>query len=261
MKSFSKVFLQYILPPLLTFVIFVVLWHLAVKVFDLKPFQVPLPAKVWEATFKDDNFKRLLQGSYLTGVAAVSGFLISLIIGSFTSFLFSQSVMIQRALYPYAIFFQTVPIIAIAPLIITWFGPEIQSIIVIAAIISLFPIITNVTTGLTELDNSMVELFELHRASRLQKLLKLQLPNSVPYLITGAKTSSGLSVIGAIIGELFGSHGQDKFGLGYLIYLTSSQLKLDLMFSAIIASTLLGLFIFGVVSLSGRLILLRWRND
>jgi len=255
-----KKILFVILPPILTFVLFVILWHVGVKVFHLKPFQVPLPSAVWEEATKDENFSRLIQATWLTAFASIVGFLISVTLGFLIAIFFSQSKIIQRSFYPYAIFFQTVPIIAIAPLIITWFGPEIQSIIIIVTIISLFPIITNTTTGLTDLDPSMVELFEVHRATRIQKMIKLQIPNAIPHLITGARTSSGLSVIGAIIGELFGSHGKDKYGLGYLIFLTSNQLRLDFMFAAIIASTILGLIIFGSTTLIGRFILRRWKD-
>jgi NitT/TauT family transport system permease protein len=125
--------------------------------------------------------------------------------------------------------------------------------------VSLFPIITNGTEGLTALDRNAVELFEVNNASRLQKLLKLRLPNSVPYFITGAKTSSGLSVIGGIVGEFFAGYGTEKFGLGYLIFQTSGQLKTADLFAAIIASTLLGLAIFGLVGLVGNLLLSRWK--
>jgi len=247
------------LPPLATFILFVVLWDASVVYFEVEPFQVPRPMAVVRAAM--ERKEQIGSGLFLTGSAAAMGFATSLVVGVLVAFLFSQSRVIQRSLYPYAIFFQTVPIIAVAPLIINWFGHDTRSIVIVSAIVSLFPIITNTTTGLTELDRNAVELFELNGATRIQKLFKLQLPNSVPYLIAGARTSSGLSVIGAIIGEFFAGFGQEKYGLGFLIFQTSSQLKIDAMFACIVASTLLGLLIFGAVSLVGSAVLLRWRSN
>jgi NitT/TauT family transport system permease protein len=177
------------------------------------------------------------------------------------AFLFSQSVLIQRAAYPYAIFLQTVPIVAIAPLIILWFGHGFAGIAVTAFIVSLFPIITNGTAGLTALDPNAVELFEVNNATRMQLLLKLRLPNSVPFFVTGAKIASGLSVIGGIVGEFFAGYGSGKFGLGYLIFQASAQLKTAMLFSAIIASTVLGLAAFGGVAVLGSVLSARWRRQ
>ncbi len=145
-------------------------------------------------------------------------------------------------------------------MLINWFGHDIQSIILTAGIVSLFPILTNMTTGLTELDRNAEELFAIYNATRIQKLFKLRIPSSIPYLIAGAKTSSGLAVIGAIIGEYFAGYGANKVGLGFLIFQTNSQLKIDYMFAATICSTLLGLLIFGAVGIIGDLVLLRWRK-
>lgn len=250
---------EIILPPIVCFAVFVLLWNQAVTFFDWKAFQVPRPRAVLAIALSE--WKPLLQGMLLTAQAAAAGFTISLIVGSLVAFLFSQSRFFQRGLYPYAIFFQTVPIVAIAPLIITWFGTGFFSVVITAAIVSLFPIITNMTTGLTELDRNAVELFEINNATRLQLLLKLRLPSAIPFLITGAKTSSGLAVIGAIIGEFFAGYGREGFGLGYLIYKTNSQLRIDYTFAATIASTVLGLTIFVTVSVIGDAVLLRWRRN
>ncbi len=258
MIALLRPLLRVVLPPVITFAAFVLLWHLAVVAFDLKPFVVPSPGRVYTAAMKNSDV--LAQGMLLTGAAALAGFFSSLVIGVLAAFLFAQSRLIQAALYPYAIFFQTVPIIAIAPLVVMWFGFDFTSIVVIAGIVSLFPIITNTTAGLTELDANAVELFRLNNATRLQRLLKLQLPSAVPYIITGAKTSSGLSVIGAIIGEFFAGFGNQRFGLGYLIFQTTKQLRIDEAFAGIILSTVLGLLIFGAVNLFGNAVLLRWRE-
>jgi len=104
----------------------------------------------------------------------------------------------------------------------------------------------------------LIDLFRLYRAGRWQIWIKLRLPAAVPQIMTGARTSSGLAVIGAIVGEFFAGYSHDQFGLGYLIMMTSSQLKTAELFAAVIASTLLGLTIFGAISLLSLTILSRW---
>jgi NitT/TauT family transport system permease protein len=251
--------IRFILPPLAFFLLFLAAWDLGIRLFEVPPFLLPPPASVFQTGI--ENARLIGMASLLTAAAAGAGFLVSLTLGMLVAFLFSQSRWIQRAGYPYAMFFQTVPIVAIAPLIVTWLGSDFRSIVTTSAIIGLFPIITTGTAGLTNLDRNMVELFELNNASRLQKLLKLRLPNSLPYIVAGAKTSAGLSVVGAIVGEFFAGYGQQKFGLGYLIFQSNSQLRTDLMVAATVASTVLGLFIFGVVGLAGHLALRRWHHS
>ena len=268
MKKWYQQISSVILPPVILFVIVLVLWHILVEVNEVESYLVPLPADVWnaakEARFETvdgvvkGNFSQLGQATWNTAVAAVSGFGLSLLIGTLTAFVFSQSVLIRRSFYPYAIFLQTVPIVAIAPLVISWFGTGLQSVIVVTVVISLFPIITSVTVGLTSVDKGLRELFVLNQASRWQTLLKLRMPHAVPYLVTGARTSSGLAVVGAIVGEFFAGYGSDHYGLGYLILHTSAQLRTDMLFATILASALLGVIMFVVVTWIGFKLLARW---
>ena len=174
--------------------------------------------------------------------------------------LFSQSKIIERSIYPYAIFLQTVPIVAIAPLVVMWFGNGLGGVVAVSFILSLFPIVTNATAGLTTVDTALVELFQIYNASRWQTLVKLRLPNSVPYLVAGAKISCGLSVIGAIVGEIFAGYGAEGFGLGYLISMNTGKLNTAYAFAAVIASTLLSIAIFLKVIWVGRTILARWHT-
>ena len=246
------------LPPLALLLIFVAAWHMAVVLFDLKPYQLPSPSRVAAAAWEKRT--ELTQATAMTAVAASGGFLLSLAVGTLIGISFSQSRMIARSVYPYAIFLQTVPIVAIAPIIINWFGTGLPSVIVVSFIISLFPIITNTYTGLTAIDPNLLELFQLHNANRWQTLVKLRLPSAVPSLVTGAKVSAGLSVIGAIVGEFFAG-ATDVYGLGYLIPQALLQLKMAYGFAAVICSALLGLAVFGGVSIFGATILRRWQTE
>lgn len=258
MKKLASRLARSAAPPLLVFVAFVLAWHGLTVWLETPKYLVPGPWLVMEAAL--DHARELLGAIGLTAAAAVCGLLASFIAGSLIAFVFSQSVMIQRSFYPYAIFLQTVPIVAIAPLIILWFDTGFQSVVLVSFIISLFPIITNGTAGLTDVDRNLIELFEINNATRRQVLLKLRIPNAVPYMVTGAKISSGLSVIGAIVGEFFAGYQVSRFGLGYVIILTKSNLDTAYLFAAILASTLLGLVIFGAVSLIGNAITSRWRG-
>lgn len=246
-------------PPLVVFGLFLLLWQGATVVFDLPAFVLPPPRAVFGAVAA--HGPELLRATLLTAAAALCGFLASFAVGTLIAFVFSQARAIQRSCYPYAIFLQTVPIVAIAPLIIIWFGTGFRSVVLVSFIISLFPIITTGTTGLVSVDRNLLELFAVNNATRSQTLLKLRLPNAVPYLVAGAKTSSGLSVIGAIVGEFFAGYGTDNYGLGYIILLAQGQLKTDYLFAAVLASTLLGLLIFGAAGGLGRLVLARWHES
>ena len=204
--------------------------------------------------------ERLLNATLLTAIGSLTGFTLSFVVGFCIALLFSQSRIIERGLYPYAIFLQTVPIVAIAPLIVLWIGYGLQGVVAVSFIISLFPIIANTTAGLTQVDPRLLDLFILNNAGRWQILFKLRVPNAVPNMLTGARISSGLSVIGAIVGEFFAGYGTDDFGLGYLIIQTSGQAKTDYLFACILFCTILGLTIFTAVGLSSHYLLRRWRG-
>lgn len=247
------------LPPLAVFIGFILIWHGFSVFFDIPYYLVPPPLEVLRSIHA--HAPELAKATLHTAAASLSGFLLSMIFGVTTAILFSQSKLIERSFFPYAIFLQTVPIVAIAPLIVIWFGSGFQSVVLISFIVSLFPIITNETAGLQRIDPKYLDLFAIYRANRWQILAKLRLPHSVPYLLTGARIASGLAVIGAIIGEFFAGYGTDSYGLGYVIIQTSGQLKTPYLFAAILASTLLGLALFATISAIGNIILRRWRYD
>jgi len=247
--------LENALPPLALFALILVAWEIGAAALNLS-YLLPRPTQVlatgWESRAE------IFSAGCRTAEAALAGFAASFCIGVIVALAFSQSRIVQRSFFPYAIFLQTVPIVAIAPIIVIWFGYGFQSVVIVAAIISVFPVITGGTTGLTLVDANLLELFAICNASRWQVLTKLRLPNSVPYLVNAAKTSCGLAVIGAIVGEVFAGVSTTSYGLGYLIYLANGQTKTDLLFATVFCSTLLGVGLFAAVSLIGNVILLRW---
>lgn len=259
MTSALRWFARFVLPPVALFALVVVVWDAATVLLGIKKYLLPRPGAVWLAAWQQRPV--LWSAALLTGKAAAAGFVASFVAGLLLACACSQSRVIQRSLYPYAIFLQTVPIVGIAPLIVVWFGYGFTSVVVVAFIISLFPIITNATAGLTTIDRNLLELFELAGASRWQTLIKLRLPSSVPYLATGARISGGLAVVGAIVGEIFAGSGMEAVGLGYLINQSHGNMRTDQLFAAILTSTLLGIVIFGSVSFVSGLLLRRWHGD
>lgn len=255
-RNALAVFLQSILPPLAVFGMFVALWQGCIVAFGIKPYLLPSPGAVARAFATDASV--LGQAVLYTGSAATLGFVLCLILGTAIAFAFSQSPILRASGYPYFIFLQTVPIVAIAPLIVRWFGYGFQSVVLVSFILGLFPILSNGTQGLLDIDPDLLDFFRLNNASRWQVLTKLRFPSAIPGILAGAKTSSGLTVVGAIVGEFFVGYGSKSFGLGYLINATNAQFQLDRMFAAVLTSTLFGIAIFSLVNVISVTILRGW---
>lgn len=244
---------------LIVFCLFVAVWQLTVTLLRVPQMIVPTPLSVWAAAIREK--RTLAIGFGMTAAISLTALTVSMLLGSAIALMFSQSRWLRTTLYPYVIFLQTVPIVAIAPLLITWFGYGFQTIVMVAVIISLFPIISNVTAGLLSVDTNLIELFRFGGASRWQTMWKLQVPFAVRNLILGARISAGLAVIGAIIGEFFvGETSTSAAGLGTLIAGWQRMLRTDAMIAAIITSTLLGVVILGKVNVLSKLLLKRWTD-
>jgi len=245
-----------VLYPILFLLLLLAVWQAADWIWKIPRILLPSP---WEIiTISIQRMDDLLSATLITAQAALAGFALALAIGTTFGLLFSVSKIARRGVYPYMIFLQTVPIVAIAPLIIIWFGGGMASIVVIVTVISLFPIVTNVTTGLRSVDTGLLDLMTLYRAAPHQVLFKVRLPNAIPYLVTGAKISSGLTIVGAVIGEYMAGHGIDEQGLGYYIFMSSQNFQTEILFAAIFLSTLLGVAMVGGVSLLSRTLFSRW---
>lgn len=244
----------------LTLLLFFAAWQLAVSLFKIHPIILPPPLQVASVAWAEAS--TLGQAFVNTALAALSGLVISILAGSLIAIVFSQSPLLRRAFYPYVVFLQTVPIVAIAPLLITWSGYHPRTIVLVSVIISLFPIVSNVTAGLISVDKNLRDLFRLCHASSLQTLLKLHIPFAVSHLILGARVSAGLAVIGAIVGEFFvGSSGIKTAGLGTIMTSWQNQARTDALIAAVMTSTILGILILGSVNLVSATLLRRWTLD
>lgn len=186
------------------------LWQLVVSVLHVPAYMLPGPMAVGAAVVH--RFPSLLQSLLLTSTAAALGLAGSVVIGVAIALGFAQWSWLRRLLFPYTILLQTVPIVAIAPLILMWAGSGVTSVALVAFIICLPPIIANTTQGLISVEENFVHLFLMHHATAMQVLFKLRLPHALPNLFVGMRISAGISVIGAITGELFA--GSSRVGQG-----------------------------------------------
>lgn len=244
-------------PPAITFLVAIALWEGAVRALSVPAFLVPPPSLVLGTAWHE---RAALFGSLLTTAEGAGlGFLLSLSIGSLLAVLFSLSRWLERGLYPYALFLQTVPIVAVAPLLVLWFGPGLRAVAVSAFIVSVFPIIASTLAGLRSVDPRLSDLFRLYHAGLADSLFKLRLPTAIPSMMTGLKVASGLSVIGAIVGEFVAGFSEGSAGLGITVLSAYRQLRTDLLFAAVLLASLLGLSLFALVSGVSRLLLRRLR--
>ena len=247
------------LPPIGAFVVFVVVWQVAVALLGVPRYLLPAPTEIVAAWV--ENRATLLGALTSTFLSALLGFGMSIVVGMAAALVMAQSKLLERSLYPYAIMLQTIPIVAIAPLIVIWVGAGMPAVVIIAFLISLFPIISNTTAGLTSTDHNLVSMFELYNASWWQRMVKLKLPAALPYIMTGLRISSGLAVIGAIVGEFIAGIGGLRGGLGYVIITAANQLRMPYLFASALTSSLLGILIFIGVSLVSAHFLRHWHES
>jgi NitT/TauT family transport system permease protein len=249
-----------ILPPLGVFAAFIALWY-AYAHFALdearRRVALPYPHRVFTDAFWDADVRQeLLSATWVSFRVAFTGLVIAMILGIAFAVLMSQARWIERSFYPYAVLVQTVPILALVPLIGLQLGYGFNARVLVVVIISLFPIITNTLFGLKAAERGHHELFSLHGASRLTRLRKLQLPASLPAMFTGFQISAGLAVIGSIVGGFFFGRGERDLGMRIALY--TARLRPSALIGAIILSALLGVVFFQSFGWLGRRLTRHW---
>jgi NitT/TauT family transport system permease protein len=234
-----------VLPPLVLGAVFIGVWYCIsyVVLDERRRFLLRPPHQVIDKGFLDwDVFSDILLALWSSTRVAVIGLSISIVLGMFIAVLMSQTKLFERAIFPYMVMLQAIPILAITPLISFWFGTAQTSRVMVCVLISLFPIIVNTLFGLQSADRGMHDLFTLQHASRFTRLRKLMFPAALPAIFAGLRISAGLSVIGAIVGDFFFGRGQP--GIGQRLRNYASQLDGEELFTAVIMSSLLGVLVF-----------------
>jgi NitT/TauT family transport system permease protein len=257
----AHTFITRVLPPVLVFVIVAAGLEVYVRVRHLPMYYMPRPTDVLRTLIDPEQRRRLLSSLLVTTEAALIGFTASVIAGILIAIALAASRWVRRAFYPYTLFFQTVPIVAIAPLLVIWFRAGLTSVSVSAFIVSVFPVIANTLAGLLATEPAMLDMFQLYGAGPVNRLWKLRLPFAMPSIVTGLRVAAGLAVIGTVVGEfLVGTLG-DTEGLGVKIVSAMKTGRTDLVFAAVLIASLLGLALFAAVNLAGHLMLRRWHTS
>jgi NitT/TauT family transport system permease protein len=248
-----------VLPPFVVFAAVVGIWYLVTYVFlaPRRRFLLPPPHQVVTEGFLTwTTFQQILAALGATAKVALAGLAIASALGMLFAVLMSQARWVERSFYPWAVVLQTIPILAIVPLIGFWFGYGFWSRTIVCVLIALFPIITNTLFGLGSVDPGHYDLFTLRRVSRWRRLIRLEFPSALPATFTGLRISAGLSVIGAIVGDFFFRQGEA--GIGRLIEDYTQALNSGPLFAAVIVSSVFGLVVFWLFGLATHLIVGPW---
>lgn len=244
------------LPPLAAFVAANLLWEAATRLLHVPLYLLPPPSRILAALY--NNAGTLLRATVITGRAAVAGFALSIVIGVASGVVLTSARWVERSFYPFTVFLQTVPLVAIAPLLVVWFGYGSAPVAVAAFIVSVFPVIVGTVTGVRSTDPALLDLFSLYGASWPARLAKLRLPSALPSIFAGARVAAGLAVIGAVVAEFVASYAGNDAGVGMLALTYARESRTDRLFAAVGLASLLGLALFGLVNLVSHLALSRW---
>lgn len=249
-------------PPLVLMAAVVAGWY-GFTAFFLEPdqrFLMPYPHEVVQVgILGGEALAEILRALWSTAQVAITGLAIAIAIGTVLAVVMSQSRALERSIYPYAVVLQTIPIIALVPLIGFWFSFNFKSRVIVCVLIALFPIITNTLFGLKSADRNLHDLFTLHGATRITRLRKLSMPAALPAVFTGFRISAGLAVIGAIVGDFFFRQGDP--GIGRLIDIYRNRLESEELFTAIFFSSLLGLVMFWGFGFIANRVLRAWHDS
>jgi NitT/TauT family transport system permease protein len=251
-----------VVAPFVVFLVVLGFW-LFVSYVLLEPrrrFLMPPPQDVVRnGLFNPQNSQEILAGLWSTMQVALVGLIVAIVIGAVIAIAMIQAEWIEWSIYPWAVVLQTIPILAIVPLIGFWFQFGFSSRVLVCVLISLFPIITNTLFGLKSTDQAHHDLFTLQHASRQQRLFKLQLPGAMPSILSGWRIAAGLSVVGAIVGDFFFRQGDP--GIGRLIDDYRARLQSEQLFAAVALSSLLGLIVFWGFGLLTKLLVGSWHES
>jgi NitT/TauT family transport system permease protein len=238
----AKTALRPIVLPALSLFVLLSLWEASAHLFRFNKVIMPAPSEVLAAAVS--HWPLLFQETGVTLSESALGFVLGSAIAYVLAIAFVHSPPIQDALYPYAIALKSTPLIAIAPLLVLWFGNGILSKVVMSALVAFFPVLVNSVTGLSAVDPDILTLMRSLSASPWQVLSKIRVPNSLGYLFASLKIASSLAVVGAVIGEFTGS----TQGIGHLINTSSYYLETPLVFAGVAFISLGGILFFGLMA-------------
>jgi NitT/TauT family transport system permease protein len=241
---------------LMSLAAFLIIWEGLVRLLDLPAFILPAPVQVAERWLRALADGSLLYHSAATLLEVLSGLLSGVVLASLLGYALAKSRLLEKVLQPFLVASQAIPTVAIAPLLVIWFGAGIFSKVLICALTVFFPVLVNTVVGLRAVPENLRDLMRSLRATRWQMLSMLELPAALPVLLGGLRIGATLSVIGAVVGELVGA---DR-GLGFLINVGRGQYDTALVFVGVLTLVCLAVTLYSLVLwLEKRL--LRWKMD
>jgi NitT/TauT family transport system permease protein len=234
--------------PLAGMAVVVLAWQAYTDLTGVSRIVLPSPLDIWHASLR--NAALLTRETWPTFLETMLGFGLAVAVGIPAAVCVASSRVLNLTLYPILIATQSVPKVAIAPIVLVWFGLGVQSKLVIAFLVAFFPIVVDTAAGLRATPPGLLELARSLRASWLQTFLKVRFPAALPFIFAGAKVAVTLAVIGAVIGEFVGSTG----GLGNLLLSANSQLDGPLAWAALVWLSVLGILLFAAVAVAERIV-------
>lgn len=241
-------------PAIVTFVVVVGVWEWLIGAWQVPSYMMPAPSGIWRAIWF--NGGSIFWQAAITGGEAITGFVIGSLLGALLGVLFAYSRFASRALLPYVIAANTIPVVGIAPIIILWLGNGVSSKVAVTALLSFFPLALNMMKGLQSYDRTVMDVFHVAAATPWQRFAKMRLPSALPYVFVGLKLNVTFSVIGAIVAEFV----QADRGLGFVIMSSYKNLNMPRLWAAMAVSAVMGVILFSIVAWAERA-LIPWHSS
>lgn len=234
------------LPAFLVFFLTVIIWEAVTLIFDIPTYVIPTPHSI--ALEYVSSYHLIVNHTLVTFTEAFAGFLLGSGIGGLCGLVFAHSRFLERGIFPYVIASNAIPVVAIAPIVILWFGYGIQSKILVAAFLCFFPLCVNMLRGLKSVDSLVLDVFTVYGASGWRKLWYCKFPSAIPYVFAGLKLNATYAVIGAVVSEFVGS----SRGLGFAMIQASYVVDTPRLWAAMLMSAALGIAFFASIGLLER---------
>lgn len=239
--------------------LFLVLWELLIHAFDIKWYLLPPPTMIIDSIYS--NFFSLMSSLAITLKVTLTALAMSVIISLCVAIIFYFSRIVEKTMMPITVVLQVTPIIAIAPLISIWVDNSEIATLICAFLVAFFPLLTNTITGLKSTEKNHLDLMKLYRANKIQLLRYVVLPNALPYFLSGLKISTGLALIGAIVGEFVIGPISGHSGLAYRIIESGYQLEIPKMFASVVLISITGIMLFNSTRLISYFLLKKWHSS
>ena len=236
-----------------------VLWEILFHTLNLRWYLLPPQSMILESI--QSNFFSLMGSLAITLKVTLTALIASVIVSVCLAIIFYFSKFIERSMMPITVVLQVTPIIAIAPLITIWVDSSQMATLICAFLVAFFPLLTNTISGLKSTESNHLDLMKLYRANKYQLLRYVVIPNALPYFLSGLKVSTGLALIGAIVGEFVIGPISGHSGLAYRIIEAGYQLEIPKMFASVVLISITGILLFNLIRLISYLILRNWHSS